>query len=326
MTPAILLAGAHAWKEEPFDALCPRALLPLANRPLVGHVLAWLRSYGVHSVIICVNDRAVQLEATLREGAQYDTDVHYLEDRVPRGPAGCARDATTLVRADTYLVVECGVAPQLDLHALLAFHRERDAAATVVTVRPPPERGPGVHESSPAGVFVFSRAALESVPAAGFRDLKEMLIPDLVRRGAAVVAYVADHVGPRVTSMESYLQAQAWMLGVYSADGAVPEGYERRNCAWLHPSAAVAERARIIGPVMLGPESRVEDEALVIGPAVIGAGGFVGRRAVVGRSVLWEGALIGDQAIVDQCVVPTGAAVGAGESRSATICLGGATR
>src|SRR5512143_2511861 len=92
-TRGVILAGQYAaWKEAKFDALCPRPLLLVANQPLVSYALLWL-SDGLHEVTVCANRDTPTVGDRLQEYVPPDLEIELLEDPVPRGPAGCVRDA-----------------------------------------------------------------------------------------------------------------------------------------------------------------------------------------------------------------------------------------
>ena len=74
----------------------------------------------------------------------------------------------------------CRVAP------VLRAHERMGMAATVVASAETDDR----HAMSPSGVYVLDRSILEHIPAAGYQDIKEVLLPQLHKRVIAVGTYV----------------------------------------------------------------------------------------------------------------------------------------
>ncbi len=318
VSAAIILGGQHTWQREGFESLCPRLLLPIAHAPLALHIFAWLREVGVRDVVLCTNQPRVYLDQ-LGDHVAPGVTLQFLVDHTPRGPAGCARDAAALVPADQYLVLDGTVLPAVDSLELLASHRRSGSAATVVVheVTDPRTRAP---ELSPAGIYVLERRVFPFVPATGFQDIKEMLIPRLHRAGLGAVAYRVSGAPPQLAGLSSYLAAQAWMLGRLRRPGALPAGFAWDGATCRHETAQVAAGARLNGPVMLGPHVRVAEHAIVIGPTVIGAGTTVGPQAAVGCSVCWSRSTIGRAARVEHCLVTSGAHVEDGSLQRGSIC------
>ena len=61
--------------------------------------------------------------------------LDYYEDVMPRGPAGCLRDAALRSDADIFVVVDGTVVTQVDLEAVLQAHAGMEADLTVVVSR-----------------------------------------------------------------------------------------------------------------------------------------------------------------------------------------------
>jgi len=318
----VVLVGVHAWSSDVLEKVICRPLLPIAGRPLIFYVLDWLRRGGIREVHVCGNSDTKVLRRALGDGARLGVSLEYWEDLMPRGPAGCARDATAGKPADVFVLVEGTTIPQTDLSALLEGHLRSQAALTLVASKP---RGsPGSHNGAlaPSGIYVFSPRALKTVPPTGYQDIKEGLIPNLYARGERVLTHVA-HVRsiPRVSGAGSYLAANMWVVEEMLRAGSLPEEFTALNGAWVHRSALVDETARLVGPVIVGPDCEIGANAVIVGPTTMGAGCKVGRRALVSRSVLWDGCQVGASAFLDHCVLTDRAAVEAETTARSTLCV-----
>lgn len=289
---AIILGGTLSWRRDGLEALGPRLLLPLLNRPLLLHVLDWLRPAGLAQATICVNDASPALRDLVGDGSGCALDITYAVDQLPRGPAGCSRDAAAFAPADHYVVVEASTVPCVPLAPLVAAHLASRADATVVVS----EAGPAPR---PVGVYVFTAAALARVPATNYCDIKEMLVPLVLQQGGAVRAYVGCAGLPRIVDLASYLEAHADALRRTVASHAAPPGYAWRARVCAHRTATLAADVQCAGPVLLGPRTRVRSGAVLLGPAVVGADCELGPRAVLRRSVLWDAVALGAEARVD---------------------------
>ena len=310
----IVLAGAAPWDDTALDASLPRTLLPVAHAPLIGYVLQWLRAAGVDHVTVCANSASCLVRQCLGTGRHMGLELDYYEDWTPRGPAGCVRDAGLADPADVYVVADGTIVPRIDLGALLAAHRAAGAWVTVA-VNGAASDGSACGPLQPVGIYVFQREALACIPATGYQDIKEILIPRLRQSGGRVVAELVDGCCPRVTGFESYLAVCEWTLEQLVSRTAPPPGFRRLGEALIHRRARVSGSAVLMGPVLLGPWAHVSDGATIVGPATLGARCNIWTGAVVCRSVLWDRAEIGPESVVDQCVishdarVPTGAAL-----------------
>lgn len=301
----IVLAGVHAWGNCPLEGVIARPLLPVGERPLIWHILRWIGDEGVRASTICGNGDTKTLRRRLGVSTEDNLALHYCEDSVPRGPAGCARDAAMSCSADLFVVVDGTILPKIDLQSMLDEHMRQEAVLTIAAMSP----APGNMDASltPAGVYIISRSALMHVPDAGYQDIKESLIPKLYKLRLPV----ATHIVPagsvrRVYDAASYLSVNLWAVESMMS-GEAPSGYRRVGDAWVHETAQVADTARLVGPVLVGAGAVVEAGAVVVGPATLGARSRVCRDAVVSYSSLWSECRVGQGAIVDHCVLTDGA-------------------
>jgi NDP-sugar pyrophosphorylase family protein len=303
-TRAVVLAGQHAWRDTRFDRLSPRPLLPVANQPLFAYALHWLVEAGLRDVTISVNAQTRALRDAVWEFAPDGANLSLHEDAAPRGPAGGVRDAIAATDAETVVVVDGTSVPAADLRALLAQHAASSAAATIL-VHPEPGRTAAEGRFFPGGVYAFERRVLDGVPARGFHDIKEGLIPRLYRAGERTSAFVAAEASPRPLDPTSYLSLNDWVIERL-VECSLPRGYVASDGVVAHESARISPDAVFVGPVVVGARAQVMARATVVGPASIGAGSIVSAGALVSRSALWNGCLVGEDAVVDRCIAAEG--------------------
>ncbi|MGH9000090.1 MAG: NTP transferase domain-containing protein, partial [Acidimicrobiia bacterium] len=148
---AVILAGGAGRKDHFRPLAFPRPLLPLANRPLLEHQLAWLAEGGVQHAVVAVDHRGASLASPSLAGI----DVRLSYAPVPMGAdSGLLRAACG--SADRLLVVDGSLLTDVDIPGLVAAHRRSGAAITVAA----PQGGPGS-----ACLLVAERSALDAIRA-----------------------------------------------------------------------------------------------------------------------------------------------------------------
>jgi mannose-1-phosphate guanylyltransferase len=302
----LVLAGSYQWGETAFETLLPRPLVPVALAPLVSYTLEWLRDGGVSDATICANSAGRAVRDHFGDGHKLGMTLGYYEDWSPRGPAGCARDASLHSNAETFIIADGSVVPTVNLEGLLETHAVCQAAVTVLV-----HHEPGAERSNvaPGGIYIFDRRVFDFIPAAGFQDIKETLIPKLYRAGERIVTHTAYGACPRVLNARTYLAVDHWMVERLTRRKAPLENHEMRGEALIHTSARVDDSARLVGPVLVGPDVNIRAGATVVGPATIGASSTIEEGALVSRSVAWSRCGIGAGAVVDRCLLADEAVV-----------------
>jgi NDP-sugar pyrophosphorylase family protein len=312
-TTGIVLAGVHAWGHCPLEQVVCRPLFPVAGRPIVWHCLNWLDKAGVPQVTLCANSDTTLVQRAWQATHPLRIRVGYYEDVMPRGPAGCARDAAEQSAGSTFLVAHGTVIPRFDLASLLQAHAETRAALTVVATRACNGNGHADVPAEPVGIYVFTCEALHQVPLNGYQDIKETLIPRLHRQGMVVRTFIVPRSAVvSLTGSQTYLSVSRWALDHLPDEDFDRYGYHRKGSAWVHEMAVLGTQVRLVGPVLIGPGCRIGDGAVIIGPTSVDANSVIESNAVVSRSTVWEGSHVAHGAMVDQSVLTTATSVRAG--------------
>jgi NDP-sugar pyrophosphorylase family protein len=265
---------------------------------------------GIREVAVCGNRETNLLRSRLNRFAPAGMRVSYHEDPMPRGAAGAARDAALATSAQTFVIAEGTAIPNLDLGDLLAKHRESGARLTLV-IHTETRRTDDRPVHVPSGIYVFERSAFELVPARGFCDIKETLIPALNAAGQRVLPYAAATAAPQVLNAATYMAVNDWVIEGLVRSNEELVGYHRSSQGLVHRDAYIARDASIIGPVLIGPGARILSGAVIVGPTSIGREATIEPGAMVSRSAIWRRAVVGECATVDRSIVGDDAVVAA---------------
>jgi NDP-sugar pyrophosphorylase family protein len=132
---AILLAGGKAERLGDAAQGRPKALVPIAGKPLAAYQVAMLRVAGVERVIVsCAHGCGELFE---RELAGLGAEIVPAEEPEPLGRGGGLRFAAEVARDGGDLFALNGdELLDLDLRRLLDRHRQAGAAATITVTRP----------------------------------------------------------------------------------------------------------------------------------------------------------------------------------------------
>ncbi|MEA2665485.1 MAG: mannose-phosphate guanylyltransferase [Candidatus Eremiobacteraeota bacterium] len=317
---AMILAGGMSTRLYPLTKEVPKPVVPVAGEPISGHVMRWLASFGIRDVAINVFYLADAVRAAFGDGSRYGVRLNYLEEPELTGSAGGLKQMEPWFRAGgTFVVVGCDDLTDADLGALIAFHKERAALATIGLLaveevdqygvvildergritgfQEKPARGSEKSKLANTGIYVFEPAIFDHIPANTFYDFGKQVFPALVEAGLPFYgmelrgAYWRD-----VGTPGEYRQATADVL----EGRVVPVG---ARATGVPPSARVASGARIEGAVRVGEHAEIASGARIVGPSVIGDGVQVEAGATVERSIVWNGARIGAGATLRDAIV-----------------------
>lgn len=135
---ALLLCAGLGTRLRPLTDTMPKALVPLAGKPLLAHQLERLRQAGCTRVIVNVHHFADQVIDYLR-AHDFGLDT-LISDERPQllDTGGAIRQAATLMptNEDTLLVHNVDIFHDADLNALLQSHLPHHDATLLATPRP----------------------------------------------------------------------------------------------------------------------------------------------------------------------------------------------
>jgi NDP-sugar pyrophosphorylase family protein len=314
---AVVLAGVHDWGACALNHAVIRPLAPIANTPMVGFALRALSEAGVRRAALCTNGHGAAFREALGDGSAYGLSLVIRDEGMPRGPAGCVKDAYEYLGGDC-VVIESTLAPQFDLGEMIHDHRATGAALTIASRKSGME---GAEQYAPIGVYVFSPEVIAGIAPRGFVDVKENVLPTLYREGKRVDVFVAPRPAPRLQGVASYFSLNEWAVKWAVRGGFELDGYALEGSSLVHMDAEIDPSARLMGPVVVGPGARIRAGAIVVGPTSIGRNAIVGQDAVVSRSGVWDDAVVGQGAHVDRCIVGKGARVTESARLFNSVCV-----
>ena len=79
---AIILAGGLGTRLQPYTFFIPKPMLPLGNKPLLEHIIEWLRNddNNIDHVIICVSYLHRTIEDYFEDGSRLGIKIEYAID------------------------------------------------------------------------------------------------------------------------------------------------------------------------------------------------------------------------------------------------------
>ncbi len=222
---AAVLAGGRGTRLRPAVADRPKVLAEVGGRPFVIHLLEWLAGAGVRRVVLCTGYRGSQMRDTLG-GVCGPLRLLYSEESTPLGTAGALRHALPVLSSESVLVLNGDSWCDVDLAAYWAWYHDRAAdgalvLAAVDDVRPfghvtladdarvlrfaekDTASGPGWIN---AGIYLFRRTMLESIPAGRVVSLEREMLPAWSER--RIYGYRTDRSFLDIGTPERYAAAK----------------------------------------------------------------------------------------------------------------------
>lgn len=338
---AMILAAGEGTRLRPLTLAVPKPMVPIANVPLLERTLRLVAAQDVREIAVNLHHRADVIRDALGSGDSLGITLRYSTEERLLGTAGGVKRMERFLD-DTFLVLYGDNLFHADLAPLIAFHREKRAAATIATFeaadpsacglvvadetgritrfqeKPPPDEV--FTNRANAGIYVLEPEILRRIPADQPVDFARDIFPNLLDLG---IIYACPFTGylQDTGSPESYRRANWDVL-----EGAT--GTAASDSLLVGADAEVARTATFTRRNIVGAQCRIDSDVSLaeticwngchIGPGATISGAVLGRNVLIGaRAVIGDGALLADGVRVAAGKrVPSGARVGPGETIS----------
>src|SRR5437868_4804476 len=127
MRKAIVMAGGQGSRLRPLTLTRPKPMVPVANRPVMAHILDWLRGHGFTDVLVTLHYLADDIRRAFGDGRSHDLKITYRVEEKPLGTAGSVKFAEDWIGSEPFLIASGDALTDLDLQPLLQRHRETGA-------------------------------------------------------------------------------------------------------------------------------------------------------------------------------------------------------
>jgi mannose-1-phosphate guanylyltransferase / phosphomannomutase len=320
---AVVMAGGEGTRLRPMTASQPKPLLPVVNQPIMEHVLRLLKRHGFSETVVTVQFLASLVRNYFGDGEEFGMSLQYATEEMPLGTAGSVKNAESALRDEPFLVISGDALTDIDLSAMVRFHRENGALVTVGLTRVPnplefgivivdddgriqrflekPTWGQVFSDTVNTGIYVMEPEVLAEVPAGELVDWSGDVFPRLLKQGAPLFGWIADGYWEDVGTHESYLKAQVDVLsGRVETEIA---GFEVSPGIWIAPGAEVDPEAILTGPLCIGEYAKIEAGAQLREFSVIGNNVVIKEGAFLHRAVVHNNVYVGQGVTLRGCVI-----------------------
>jgi mannose-1-phosphate guanylyltransferase len=314
---AMIMAAGLGTRLRPLTDFLPKPMMPVANRPVLHHLLNLLHRHEIREVGINLHAAPEMIQRYFGDGSALDMEIRWSYEPELLGTAGGTKKLEDYWEGETILVTSGDGLHDIDVTALLGHHRRSNALATLAVKPVPdpssygvlildrdtrvrgfqekPNRDEARSDLANCGVYVIEPELLERIPADTFHDFGTQVWPSLVAAGEPVYAYTTmsywNDIGDLDALRNGILDA---VLGHVRIEIA---GEEMAPGIWAEDGCRLNAAAQVDAPVVLGRNVAIEAGAQIRGPAVIGADCHVGREAAISRAALLPGSVVPDEGL-----------------------------
>ena len=321
---AVLLVGGPGTRLQPLTDNKPKSVVPLLNRPVLEHTLAYLKHYGIEDVILTLNYLPEVIQEYFGDGKRCGVRLTYCIEKEPMGTAGAVKNAEAyLDDNDSFFVLNGDLFTDMDLAEMLAFHRAKKAKATISLTwvdnpsafgvvetdagrrvkrfieKPPP--GKATTNWINAGTYILEPEVLAQIPAGQHHMFEKGLFPRLLDIGKPVYGYEFKGYWLDMGTPGKYFSLNMDLLTGKICSPLLRK--RAKNSINNGKDVDIHSSAMITAPVVIDSGCRIGRGVRITGPAVIGRECRLEDGVSLENAVIWDKVNIGANARLNCCII-----------------------
>ena len=211
---AIIVAGGKGKRLRPVTDKLPKAMVKVAGRPILEHILNLLKNHGISEFIFSLCYLPQLIISYFGNGTKFEVEIDYVFEKkdTPLGTAGAVLGAKKYIK-DTFIVTYADILRELDVHKMVSYHHRNGLIATLAVYknsssnpksiiefdnnsrvtnfveRPKFRNKKGKPVWSNASFYVLEPEIFEFIPQNQKSDFGKDIFPKVIAAGGKVIAY-----------------------------------------------------------------------------------------------------------------------------------------
>lgn len=314
---AVVLAAGTGERFRPLTETRPKSMLPVANKPLLEHVVDSLVEAGIEDLVFVVGHKRERIQNYFKNGNQWGAEITYAVQKTPLGTGDALLQAAPHVDEEFILlngdrIVESTLVEQLIERrratgetCMAIAHADDPTQYGMVTIdddhvsnlieKPPAHAVTSTLVNAGAyacGLELFP--VLQKAEYRGELDLPQTLADNLDEHPVRPVHY--DGLWLELSRPWDLLTANEGML--------------THTGSFHSRTARIRDEATVVDPVAIGENTSVQPGARILPGTVLGNNVTVGANAVIRNTVVLSDATIGPGTVLTDCIVGENATLG----------------
>jgi len=203
---ALIICGGKGTRVQKINKEIPKALFPIAGKPLLHHQIEWLKKYGIDEIVFCIGHLGEQIKNFVGDGSSFGIKAFFSEEKQLLGTGGAIKNAEKFING-TFLVVFGDLMIEMNLSKLIEFHKSHNGIATIVVhktdhpwdsdlikldnngkiieiIKRPGKMDKYPSEISKTSIYILEKDVLDRIPNSKV-DFEKEVLPGIVNDGKA---------------------------------------------------------------------------------------------------------------------------------------------
>jgi UDP-N-acetylglucosamine diphosphorylase/glucosamine-1-phosphate N-acetyltransferase len=323
---AVILAAGEGLRCQPLTLTRSKVMLPVANKPILEHVINALEPCGINEIIMVVGYKKERIMDYFKDGVDFKTNITYVEQKGQLGTAHAIKQASPHIDGEFIVLNGDNI---IEARTITDIIKGKSGDATLLTVTREYAEGYGVvivHEGRVSkivheaiedishmvntGIYIFNPWIFEYIDLTPLSEAGEYAITDTIQQ-MIVAGKTISMVHTEFTWIDAVhswdmLRANAYLLDCHEQtviNGKIEDGAVVRGNVSIGANTIVRSGSYIIGPVIIGKNCRIGPNVVILPSTTIGDNSTIEPSVQIKNSIIMRDVNIGSFSYVSNSII-----------------------
>lgn len=323
---AVILAAGYGKRLWPFSEEVPKPMLPIANKPLMEHLVETLVSNNIRDIIIVVGFKKERILTYFQDGKKWGASIRYVVQSQQLGTAHALYQAKNLVKEEFIVMPGDNIVLP---NAIAAVKNVKNDAVLLTECDTPSEYGvayvsgkilKAIVEKPPIPDYNIISTSIFKFEPGVFEEIERCIsvnryeLSDIIRECAIkreIFALTLSNVWQDVMYPFSIIDVNAMALTRIKehVGGCIESNVVLNGKVSIGEDTIIHPGTYINGPVVIGSGCEIGPSVVILPSTSIGNNVKIAPFSLVENSVVMDNSAIGPSSIIQSSVVGEGTIV-----------------
>lgn len=324
-TKAMIMAAGIGSRLEPLTTSKPKPMVPVANIPVMEHILKLLKKHNITEVIANTHYLAPQISSYFTPGKVSGLNLEILHEEVLSGTAGGVKNCEYFLRNnETFVVMSGDSLTDVNLSKLIEQHKKAGALVSMGLKSVPKEEvvhlgvvvtdnngkvtefqeKPPVEEAKSTmvntGIYIFEPELFDYIPKDTFYDFAKQVFPAIMNDNKPIYGFEIDGYWNDIGTL---LQYRITSQEVVSENTKVELPGDNFSHGKIGANTKLADNVKIKDKVLIGKNCNIGSGTEIKGNTSIGHNCQIEENVTINGCVTWDNVQIGKNSTLNNCLI-----------------------
>jgi len=321
---AVIMAGGFGTRLRPLTINLPKPMVPIANRPIMGHVVSLLAGHKITDLTALLYFQPDKIKNYFGDGSGFGVNIRYVKPEEDFGTAGAVAYALQ-GNTEPILIISADLITDFDLTQAIKWHNQKKAEATILLTRlenplaygivitddhshivrflEKPTWGEAFSDTINTGIYILEPEVVKMIPPRTNFDFSQNLFPKLLNEKRKLYGRITDGYWRDVGNVDEYRQVHFdFFEGKLPLFLEYPEIKKGEGVVHAAKNAIIEKDVNFKGKVVIGDGATVKS-GTQLENCVIGNNTVVEASCALKKSIIWSDSVVGRESVLNEAIV-----------------------